>query len=207
MNYFDFKKKSKSSNIVIEISFFFDSMIIVRKHIYYKNVYVFVNRFKNQVKQHDHEQIKNVIYNCLRDDANYWFTYEFDDFIKKTLCHASLNFWYSQLIIRFKFKTTTIIQEITSQTYNLNKMKIDINSRNWIMHMLRQIKIAELIFNYNQLIMIWNRFDVIFRRDIFEFTKRIFLRQFMKQIDNKKFIWIKMIKRQHRLQNRQQQCY
>ena len=71
MNYFDFKKESKSNNIVIKISFFFDLMIIVKKHTYYKNVYVFVNRFKNQVKQHDHEQIKNVIYDCLRDDANY----------------------------------------------------------------------------------------------------------------------------------------
>ena len=127
--------------------------------------------------------------------------------MKKTFRHASLNFCYSQLIIRFKFKTATIIQKFTSQTYNLNKMKIDINSKNWIMHMLRQVKIAELIFNYNQLIMIWNRFDVTFRRDIFEFTKRISLRQFMKQIDNKKFIWVEMTERQHQLQNRQQQCY
>ena len=202
MNYFDFRKKSKSNNIVIKTLFFFDSIIIVKKHTYYKNVYVFVNRFKNQVKQHDHEQIENLIYDCLRDDANYWFTYELDDFIKKTFRHTSLNSWYFQLIIRFKFKTTTIIQKLTSQTYNFNKMKIDINSKNWIMHILRQIKIAELIFNYNQLIMIWNRFDVIFRRDIFEFTKRIFLRQFIKQIDNRKFIWIKIIERQYQLQNR-----
>ena len=182
-------------------------MIIVRKHIYYKNVYVFVNRFKNQVKQHDHEQIKNVIYDCLRDNVNYWFTYELNDFMKKTFRHASLNSWYLQLIIRFKFKTATIIQKLTSQTYNLNKMKIDINSRNWIMHMLRQVRIAELIFSYNQLIMIWNRLDVILRRDISEFTKRVFLRQFMKQIDNQKFIWVEMIERQHQLQNRQQQRY
>ena len=55
INYFDSKKESKSSNTVTKTSFFFDSMIIVRKHTYYKNVYVFVNRFKNQVKQHDHE--------------------------------------------------------------------------------------------------------------------------------------------------------
>ena len=71
MNYFDFRKKSKSNNIVIKTLFFFDSIIIVKKHTYYKNVYVFVNRFKNQVKQHDHEQIENLIYDCLRDDANY----------------------------------------------------------------------------------------------------------------------------------------
>ena len=207
VNYFDSKKESESSNTVIKISFFFDSMIIVKKHTYYKNVYVFVNRFKNQVKQHDHEQIKNVIYDCLRDDANYWFTYELNDFMKKTLRHASLNSWYSQLITRFKFRAAAIIQELTSQTYNFNKVRIDINSRNWIMHMLRQIRIAELIFNYNQLIMIWNRLDVTLRRDIFESTERIFLRQFMKQIDNKKSIWIEMTERQHQLQNRQQQRY
>ena len=55
MNYFDSKKNVKSNNTITKISFFFDSMITVDKHIYYKNVYVFVNRLKNQIQQHDHD--------------------------------------------------------------------------------------------------------------------------------------------------------
>ena len=48
INYFDFKKKSKTSNITVKnASFFFDSMITMSKHTYYKNVYMFVNRLKN----------------------------------------------------------------------------------------------------------------------------------------------------------------
>ena len=53
VNYFDFKKKSESSNTVIKTSFFFDSMIIVRKHTYYKNVYVtnmhWINDIQNDI--------------------------------------------------------------------------------------------------------------------------------------------------------------
>ena len=71
VSYFDSKKEPKSSNTVIKTSFFLDSMIIVRKHTYYKDVYVFVDRLKDQVKQHGHEQVKNVLYDCLRGDANY----------------------------------------------------------------------------------------------------------------------------------------
>ena len=112
INYFDFKKNVKSSNIVTKISFFFDSIIIVSKHTYYKNMYVFVNRLKNQIQRHNYNQIKSVIYDCLRNDAQYWYIYEFVNVIKKTLRHASLNNWYFQFIIRFKFKTFEIMKKI-----------------------------------------------------------------------------------------------
>ena len=97
------------------------------------------------------------------------------------------------MITRFKSKAAAVIQEFTSQVYNLNKVKIDTTSKIWIMHMLHQIKVVELIFIFNKFTIIWNRLDLFLRRDILEFIEHITLELFLNQIDNKQFIWMKMI--------------
>ena len=68
VNYFDFEYKKERNKITL-FSSSIESMMITNKYIYYKNVYVFVNRLKDQVSQHEHEQIRNVLNSCFRDDA------------------------------------------------------------------------------------------------------------------------------------------
>ena len=67
MNYFDFDYKKEKQTTMS--SSFIESIINANKHVYYKNVYVFVNRFKNLKSQHEHQLMKNVIKSCFRDDA------------------------------------------------------------------------------------------------------------------------------------------
>ena len=181
--------------LIILFSSFIEFMMIANKYVYYKNVYVFVDRLKNLMSQHEHSQIRNVLKSCFRDDAQIWHIYELSDIIKDFFREISLFQWYDVMIIRFKFKAAAIIQEFISQVYNLNKMKIDTTSRIWIMHMLHQIRIVELTFIFNKFIVIWNRWDLFFRRDILESTKHITLKLFLSQIDSKQFIWMKMIDR------------
>ena len=71
--------------------------------------------------------------------------------------------------------------------------------------MLHQVKVVELIFTFNKFIIIWNRLNLFFRRDILEFTKHITLKLFLSQIDNKQFIWMKMIDRRQQFQVQFQQ--
>jgi len=44
-------------------------VVNAKKHIFYCDVYVFVNRLKNLVILYDNEAIKNVIVACLRSFA------------------------------------------------------------------------------------------------------------------------------------------
>ena len=68
MNYFDFEYKKKKDKTTL-FSSFIEFIMIANKYVYYKNVYVFVDRLKNLVSQHEHNQIRNVLKSCFRDDA------------------------------------------------------------------------------------------------------------------------------------------
>ena len=204
VNYFDSEYKKEKDKTTL-FSSFIEFIMIANKYVYYKNVYVFVDRLKNLVSQHEHNQIRNVLKNCLRGDVQIWHIYELSDIIKNFLREISLFQWYDVMITRFKSKAAAVIQKFISQVYNLNKVKIDTTSKVWIMHMLHQVRIVELIFIFNKFIIIWNRLNLFFRRDILEFTKHITLKLFLSQIDNKQFIWMKMIDRRQQFQTQFQQ--
>ena len=68
VNYFDSEyKKEKDKTTLFSSSIEF--MMTTDKYVYYKNVYVFVDRLKNLMSQHKHNQIRNVLKSCFRDDA------------------------------------------------------------------------------------------------------------------------------------------
>ena len=69
MRYFDsdYKKKRQTTMFFSII----ESMISANKHVYYKDVYVFVDRLKNLKSQHEHQLMRNVLKSCLRDDVQY----------------------------------------------------------------------------------------------------------------------------------------
>ena len=71
--------------------------------------------------------------------------------------------------------------------------------------MLHQVKVVELIFTFNKFIIIWNRLNLFFRRDILESIEHITLKLFLNQIDSKQFIWMKMIDRRQQSQTQFQQ--
>ena len=68
VNYFDFEYKKERDKTTL-FSSFIEFMIITNKYVYYKNVYVFVDRLKNLMSQHEHNQIRNVLKTYFRDDA------------------------------------------------------------------------------------------------------------------------------------------
>ena len=61
MSFFDSKKQKKNKSFTI--------IVHSNKHVFYKNVYVFVERLQNMIKQHDETIIENLVIAYLRDDA------------------------------------------------------------------------------------------------------------------------------------------
>ena len=65
----------------------------------------------------------------------------------------------------------------------------------YVQNIFKYVKIVEMKFVFNQIIMIWNNFDWEFRRDIFESIAQIIIRQFLNQFDNKVNIWYEITRR------------
>ena len=171
--------------------------------MFYKNVYVFVERLKNQIQQHDYEIIQNFVIVCLRDSVLNWYSIEINKNLRIALQIINFDNWCRIFINRFKIRVSMILNHLTSQKYFLNDMKRDVTSKTWFLQIFCYVKTANLFDFYNQFIMIWNRFDVLFRRDILESNFDITMNRFFQNIDAKISIWYEMIDRQISRQNRQ----
>ena len=194
------KKKSKSFIIIVHSS----------KHVFYKDVYVFVERLQNMIKQYNEKIIENLVIECLRDDVLEWYTIEIDDEYRNSLRNVKLDNWSRIFINRFKTRVSVALNRLINQKYSLNDIKRKVTSRTWFLQMLRYVKTANFLNIFNQLILIWNRFDVLLRRDIFESNDHIIIKRFLENIDDKISIWYEMIDRQTDRQiayQRQQQFF
>ena len=58
INYFDFIYENDKNNIIVNVD----------RHIYYRDVFVFIDRFKNLEKNSLKTRIKKFVASCLRDD-------------------------------------------------------------------------------------------------------------------------------------------
>ncbi|KAG6997636.1 hypothetical protein G7Y79_00039g075980 [Physcia stellaris] len=174
----------------------FTTIVHSGKHVFYKDVYVFVERLQDMAKQYDEKTIEDLVTGCLRGDALEWYTIEIDDNFRDLLRDAKLDKWSRTLINRFKTRATVALSRLTNQKYSLNDIKRGVTPRAWFLQMLRYAKAANLLDTFNQVTMIWNRFDVILRRDIPEPNEHTTVARFLQDIDAKTSIWYEMADRQ-----------
>ena len=60
IDFFDFRRENdKNKNVIVNVD----------RHIYYKNVFVFIDKFKNLKKNSFDHKMREFIVECLRDDA------------------------------------------------------------------------------------------------------------------------------------------
>lgn len=76
MSFFDFEYQSKYETIIVVV-------MNVDKHVFYRDVYVFVDILKNLVIQHDDETIKNIVVACFCDFALMWYSIELLDYTRE----------------------------------------------------------------------------------------------------------------------------
>ena len=61
VDFFDSIQKKKNKSFII--------IVHSNKHVFYKNVYVFVERLQDMIKQYDEKIIENFVIECLRNDV------------------------------------------------------------------------------------------------------------------------------------------
>ena len=201
IEYFDLDRKKK--NHIVTSKIFYNFIVRVEKHIHYIEIYCFVERLKNLVKQYD--QSINVSTNLV-DDVIIWYIMKLTSLQRADFRINDMKQWYEKLINRFKMKTFKIMSHFINNRFNLISLKTT-KSRIWIMHMRYLAKFVVFDFTFNQFIVMWNQLNVLLRRDILMSTSNTTLISFFEQLNDKISIWKKMIDRQQRqqLQNRQSQ--
>ena len=203
VGYFDPDYKQEEGHTTAK-SLAYNPVVSVGKHIYYTEVYAFVDRLKDLEQQH-HEVGVDVAAS-LRGSALAWYSMEISELERKGLRTNDMATWYDELIKRFKMKSATAMSHLTGQAsrFSLTSLKT-MKPRTWAMHMRYLAKAAAFDSTYNQLTTMWNQLDVQLRRDVPMPGPHTSLTSFLEQLDEKTAIWEEMADRQlkHQLLNRQ----
>ena len=176
----------------VNINNFFNeiSIITTKRHIYYQNVYVFIDRLKNFVDDNiDEQRVKDFFSNYLKKDVIIWKKTKYNNESKKILRLVNLNIWYFMLIRRFKTHVSIVLQILQSKRYIIIDTRNERIFRVYVQNIFRHVKIVEFFSFFNQMTLTWSNFDLKFRAHILKSKSNIEFNVFLKQFDEKTNIW------------------
>ena len=184
IDFFDSRRENdKNKNVIVNVD----------RHIYYKNVFVFIDKLKNLKKSSFDHRMRELIVECLRDDALIWHSLKLNETEKNMFRDASMNQWCRDLIRRFKKRDSQTLKNLQIEKYIMQNVRNDKTSKTYVQNIMRHSRIVEFNSIYNQLIMTWNNLNFNFKMQISEsITTTIFI-SFFDSLDVKTSIWQKMI--------------
>ena len=160
------------------------------KHVYYLDVFVFVDRLKELARKHGPAKVIDLIPSCLRGSALIWWTVEVDDLAKELLeCSKKLEQWTTILIRQFRTMPTEALTALCSSTYNLQDLQRGISPRMWIHGQIHLARSAELDSVFNQLTIIYGRMALYFQEQLDPPLPTTKLSDFLHRVDMKTPAW------------------
>ena len=203
VGYFDPGYKHEEDTSPMKAKQQYTPVVSVGKHVYYIEVYTFVDRLKDLAVSHGEQAVAEVLTSCLRGESLMWFSMELTDSERKELRQRGLNLMCMVMIERFKMRAFTALSHLIGSRYGLAQLR-SIKPRAWAMQMRYFAKAAAYDSTYNQLTTMWNQLDVQLRLHIPEPEHHTSLAVFLDQLDAKTSIWEKMADRQQRQHQHQQ---
>ena len=165
-------------------------IINVDRHVFYRDVYVFIDRLKNLVNDFiEKQRVKNFLFDCFRDDVFIWHFVKYDKLQKQILRVDNLKIWYITLKNRFKKRNFVVLLKLQIEKYTMTNARNDKISRVYVQNILRYAKFVNFFDSFNQMLMIWINFDIDFRVHIFESKFDTQFETFLNQFDEKTNIW------------------
>ena len=154
-------RNRSSKDLISEEVEFFDStvdgqrsVVNLKKHVFYKDIFAFVNRLKNVNSVREENKLRLIISQCLRDIVLIWHSTELFDVEKEIYRDMFLQNWCNVLIKRFKKRILATFNFIQTTKYTLQDARMQKNSKVFAQNLFRHVKAASLISVYNQLILI-----------------------------------------------------
>ena len=169
-----------------------DVIVNVDRHIYYKNVFVFIDRLKDLKKKFFDHKVRELIVECLRDDALIWHSLKLNEIEKNMFRDVSVNQWCRDLIRRFKKRDSQTLKNLQTERYIMQDVRNDKTFKAYVQNIMRHFRVVEFNSTYNQLIMTWNNLNLNFKMQIFESITITILISFFDSFDVKISIWQKM---------------
>ena len=188
IDYFDSRRENeKNTKIVVNVD----------RHVYYKNVFVFIDKLKNFEKKSSDYRVRQFIVECLRENVIIWHKLKLKTIEKNMYRDVSVNQWCKELIRRFKKRDSQIFKNLQIERYSMSNVRNDKTFRIYVQNIMRHFRAIKFNFTYNQLIMTWNNLNFEFKMQIFESTTTTTLVFFFDFLNVKINVWheIIMIKR------------
>ena len=171
------------------------------KHVYYLDVFVFVDRLKELARKQGAAKVIDLIPSCLRGSALIWWTVEVDDMAKELLEGSKkLEQWTTILIKQFRTAPTEALTALCASTYNLQDLRRGMSPRMWIHGQLHLARSAELDSVFNQLTIIYGRMGPYFQEQLDPPSPSTRLSDFLRQVDMKTPAWRSRAQMPQRLQ-------
>ena len=186
----DVEERSIKDWTAKEVEFFdsttddFESVINLKKHVFYKNIYAFVNRLNDVKSLREKDKFRHIISQCLRNTTLIWHFTELFDVEKEIYRDMSFENWCKMLIKRFKERASAALNYLQFIKYTLQNARLRKDSRVFAQDLFRHAKIVSLTFVYNQLILVWNNLDWQFRQHVSQSTKNTTIQSFLEQLNN-----------------------
>jgi hypothetical protein len=173
-----------------------DSIVNINRHVFYKNIHVFIDRLKDMIAIREDDKLRIVLSQCFRDAALIWHFIELSDMKKDLLRSINLTSWYQVMINRFKKRTLLILFVFQNFKYTLNDARTEKDLRLFAQQIFRSIKTVNMNSIHNQLMIAWNNLDWQFRANISKSSVITFIRKFLNQLNFMSDIWHEMTRSQ-----------
>jgi hypothetical protein len=128
-----------------------DSMINVKRYIFYKDLYAFVNRLKNMINIRENDKFRTILFQYFRNAAFIWHFIELFDMKRNFLRQVNLASWYQVMINRFKKRTSLTLSALQNFKYDLIETRFEKDSKLFAQQIFRAIKTINMNSVHNQL--------------------------------------------------------
>jgi hypothetical protein len=167
-----------------------DTMQLVDKNTYFRNVHLFIDRVKNIIVIKTIDVIRNNLYICLRDTIMTWYTTELFEKTKELVKTSNnLDVWKRYLIKRFRDRSNVIMIIIIRERYIMKNARRRRESRKFVSVIMKATRSTKLKSKTHQIMMIYNDLNLEFQRDISMSTLITQIQNFLQHLDDKKNIW------------------
>ena len=104
---------------------------------------------------------------------------------KKIFRDVFVKQWCNTLIKRFKKRVVIALKNLQNERYIFVDVRNDRTSRVYVQNVFRHIKVANYFFTYHQFFNVWSNFELVLRKQIFEFISNTILTKFFVVLDVK----------------------
>ena len=161
-----------------------ESIVSSGRHVYYRDMFVWIDHLKDLVKNHGDTAVRPMITQAFRGGALIWYSTELSELEKDLLREATMDRWYQALTRRFREKGPEAQEALDHCSYSLQDAKNGRTPRSYVQDIIRHAKATQLPL-YNQLLLAYTKMHFKFRVHLTEPTTATTLSSFLEQLDSK----------------------